>query len=302
MDSKLEAKMNMYDAVLAHCNANPLIVNSVPAFQTAVTTFRDIFEDLTDATQAEIQIISGITVDKAEQRKTLVQLAFDMAGQIFAFASATDNHILKGQVSYVFSDLNRLKDELLAPACQNILAAANANAVALVPYGVTAAKITELDDAISDYAAAVPGPRNAVSQRAAITNTIKDLFKSGDEMLKEQLDKLVIQFKTTEPEFYNAYKNNRVLLDPAVSSTQVAGTVVSQSGNIPLNGVTITVTGQDYTTTSDNLGEYKLKIPAPGTYEIKFSKPDYFENTIENITVTLGQTTPLDVSLQATPS
>jgi len=63
MNSKQEAKLNMYDAVLTHCQANAAIVATVPAFQTAVDAFEDIVDDLRTAAQNELQAISGFTED-----------------------------------------------------------------------------------------------------------------------------------------------------------------------------------------------------------------------------------------------
>ena len=41
------------------------------------------------------------------------------------------------------------------------------------------------------------------------------LIDLGDGLLTDQLDKLVLQFKDSEPEFYNNYTNARVIVDNA---------------------------------------------------------------------------------------
>lgn len=302
MNSKQEAKLNMYDAVLTHCENNSAIVATVPAFQTAVDAFEDIVDDLRNAAQNELQAISGYTQDKTQQRADLIELTLDVAGAIHAYATSVDNLVLKEQVKLVYSDLNRLKDELLGPACTNILDAANNNAAAIVPFGVTAAKITALDDAIEDYLSAVPAHRNAVSNRSSVGEQIKQLFKDGDALLKNQLDKLALQFKATEPNFYNSYRNNRIILDAATSSTQVSGVVTEQGTNNPLENVTITVVDQSYTTVTDSSGEYNLKIPVPGEYDIVFTKTGYQAQTFENVELTLGQNTDLDVVMNFIPT
>lgn len=302
MDSRQEAKLNMYDAVLAHCDANAAIVATVVAFQNAVNDFEDIVDDLRTAAQNEVQAITGFTADKNAQRQDLIDITVDVAGSIYAYASAQDNLILKDQVKINPSDLTRMKDELLGPVCTNILDAANANAAALVDYGVTAAKITALDDAIEDFVSAVPAPRNAVSNRVSIAEQIKQLFKDGDQLLKERLDKLALQFKTTQPNFYTAYRSNRVILDAATSATQVSGIVRDAFTNNPLSGVAIQVVDQSYSTTTNGAGEYTLKIPVPGEYNITFTKENYQVKTEENVDVTLGQTTDLDVTLTQIPT
>lgn len=302
MNANQESKLNMYDAVLAHLNANAAIVATVPAFQTAADNFEDIVDDLRTAAQNEILAISGFTQDKTQQRADLIELTLDVAGAIHAYAASVDNLVLKDQVKLVYSDLNRLKDELLGPACSNILDAANANAAAIVPFGVTAAKITSLEDAIDDYVSAVPAHRNAVSNRTSLGEQIKQLFKDGDNLLKNQLDKLAIQFKSTNPNFYNSYRSNRIILDAATSSTQVSGIVREQGSNNPLSGVQVQVDNETYVTTTNSSGEYILKIPVPGEYNITFSKEGYQTQTQEEIEITLGQTTSLDITLNQNPT
>ncbi len=39
MNSKQEAKLNMFDAVLTHCKKNAAIILTVPAFQIALVLF-----------------------------------------------------------------------------------------------------------------------------------------------------------------------------------------------------------------------------------------------------------------------
>lgn len=302
MNSKQEARLNMYDAVLAHCDANAAIVATVPAFQTAVNNFEDIVDDLRQAAQDEISATTGYALDKAEQRKNLSQLTLDMSGAIYAYAASVNNLVLREQVHITPSDLLRLKDELLGPACSNIVDAANANAAALVPFGVTAAKITVLEDAIDDYISAVPAPRNAVANRASIAESIRQYFKSADELLKKQIDKLAVQFQSTHPNFYNAYRSNRVILDPASSATQVSGTVTDQWTNNPVADVIIQVVDQAYSTTTNSDGEYILKIPVPGEYNITFSKTGYVTKTEEDVEVTLGGNTSLDIILNQNPT
>lgn len=302
MTSRQEAKLSMYDAVLAHCNANGTIVASVPAFETAIDDLEDIVEDIRQASQDELHATGGYTDNKTEQRQILSTITLDVASAIFAFATSNNDLVLKEQVNINSSYLQRQRDEVLGSVCNNILIIGNANAAALIPFGVTAAKLTQLNTAISNYNIAVPGHRNAVSNRVSVKGSMKELFKDADMLLKERADKLAVQFKTAEPDFYYAYKNNRIIIDSPTSNTQVSGTVTILAGGAPLAGVLITVTGQAYTTTTDADGNYTLKIPVPGDYELVFTKSSYVPQTQSNVSLTLGETTDLDISLESLPA
>jgi hypothetical protein len=61
----------------------------------------------------------------------------------------------------------------------------------------------------------------------------------------------------------------------------------------------VQVVGQSYSATSDGSGAYKVKIPIPGTFNIKFSKSGFAGKTIDNVEIKLGQSTSLNVQLDA---
>ena len=87
-------------------------------------------------------------------------------------------------------------------------------------------------------------------------------------------------------------------------SGQTPLTTYAVSGNVtggegaPLAGVTVTATPGDYTTTTDNLGEYSLELPN-GTYTLTFSKDGYTTET-KNVTVSNNPIPNQNVTMQVT--
>lgn len=293
MERKSEAKLNMYRAVANHCNANPAIIATVPAFQTAVTALNANISTMLSTAQMEVQVISGITADKSQLKQSLAQQAADIAAIVFAFASSSGNNTLKEQVKFSFREILRIKDDLIAPTCLNIHNAANTNLAALVGYGITAATLTAFNNAISSFSAAVPSPRNAVSLRAAYKKDLTNLIKQTDKLLKEQLDKLSVQFKTPNPDFFNAYKSNRIIIDPGAAGTQIKGKVISAANSKGIKDVKVEIVGNGLSDLSTNTGRFMIKPGAAGTYSIKLSKTGFQDNTVAGIIVQTGQ--PADV-------
>ena len=167
----------------------------------------------------------------------------------------------------------------------------------MAPYGITAASVTAFTNAINEYTTAVPSPRNAVSQRAAYVQSLKSLFKEADDILKNQLDKLAVQFKATQPQFLNAYKNNRVIIDAPASATQIKGKVTNGDGTTPVFGAVVELLGKPITTTTNSRGNYNLKSLEPGTYQVKFSKPGLQDFISPMVEVKQGKATKQDASL-----
>lgn len=301
MTSRQEAKLNMYHAVITHCDANAGIIAGVTAFTSSLATFKLKVTGIDDTAQLEAEIISGIATDKKVLRTTLSQQAADIAALVFAYAKSTSNNTLAEAVDYSKSELGGLRDDELAPAAQNIHDAANTNLVALAPYGITAPTLTAFQTMITSYTDAVPKPRNAAAQKKTYSATLVTLFEEADAILKDQMDKIVVQFKTSHPDFYSTYKNNRVILDAPVSNSQAAGLIIDASTNDPVFGVTVTVDGQPYSGNSGPTGEYGVKIPAPGVYTLIFTKTGYQPLQQTNVIISLGQTTTKNVELTPAP-
>lgn len=120
MNTKQEAKLNMYRATEKHCDDNAAIIASTIAFQNAFNNFKTKIAAIVSTTQQKDLALTGITVDKSSSKQTLCPLMAETAGIIYAFASATANNTLKQEVNFSNTALLKTKDDQLAPRCQNI--------------------------------------------------------------------------------------------------------------------------------------------------------------------------------------
>lgn len=300
MTSRNEAKLNMYRAVKQICDDNATIVAANAAFLASFNAFKANLSSLISAVTAEGQIITGISADKFVLKRNLCQTTADIAAVVFAYATATANNSLKDAVNFSYSNLLKIKDDLLAPACQNIYLVANTNATALVPYGITAGMLSGLQAAISDYSAIVPKPRVAKSVRSSTRKTIDQLVKDIDTLLADQLDKLLVTLKATKPEFYHAFKAARVIIDPSTTTTQLKGIIVDQDSKLPVAGVHVEVNGEVITRVKSNkAGRFVAKPLVHGTYLVTLTADGYEPCTIPNVAIVMGHINKLDIELHA---
>jgi hypothetical protein len=131
----------------------------------------------------------------------------------------------------------------------------------------------------------------------ALTQQLKSLFKQGDAQLKSSMDKLMLNFKSTDKEFFDTYTSAREIMDAATSSTNITGTVTDSKTSKPVRGVSIAVDGKPYSAISNSKGKYILKIPVPGVYTIKFIKEGYQDKMEKGIEVAIGKSTTLNVTM-----
>ncbi|CAN5368581.1 hypothetical protein BH10ACI1_BH10ACI1_20340 [soil metagenome] len=214
LEARQEAKLNMYEVVEMLCDANPTIIATIVAFVAAYNEFKALIANINTAAQLSSAVLTGIAADKKVSKLGLSQIAAKIAGQIFAYSAKNGNNTLKAAVNFSVSDLSRMKDGELAALCQTIHDKGIENKDVLTDYGVTTAKLAELQAAINAYAESVPKPRTAITERSTTKANIKQMFKDADSVLLEQMDKLVEDFAEDFPDFVSNYKNARIIVDP----------------------------------------------------------------------------------------
>ncbi len=168
------------------------------------------------------------------EKKSLCTSASTVAAAGFAYATLINDAALAAKFKFSYTALFKQFDEELGPAVQNIHDDANAIVVALTAFGITPAILTSLQNAKNNYTAKVEAPRNAVAQRKAYKTQLVTLFKETITLLKTQLDKLALQLKATEPDFFITYTNNRTIVNEPTSHTEAAGTAKDSVTNAAL--------------------------------------------------------------------
>ncbi|CAN5542538.1 hypothetical protein BH10ACI1_BH10ACI1_26700 [soil metagenome] len=297
MEARQEAKLTMFRTVELHCDNNPAIIGLVVAFQTVFAIFKAKIVEIINATQLVDLSLQGITADKTNRKQNLAQMAADIAGINFAFASANGNLMLKQEMNLKFNKLITTRDDQLAPRCQNIYARATENLEALRDYGIQAPQLAAFQTAINEYQAVTPKPRTAVSQRKAQNANLRRLFKEADAILNDQMDRLVVNFRVSNPDFVAQYFSNRQIIDPATTTTQLRGKVTAKSDGAPIHNAEITVVELSKTVNTNITGNYSIKPIANGKYTIRVIKPDFNDFEIFEFEVKLGDVTTLNVAL-----
>lgn len=233
LNARQEVKLNMYDVVVVKCDENAAVVNKTPALADALDEFKTKVASIHDAAPTSAAVITGFATDKTTHKKTVSELTSFVAGKIYAYAAKTKNPVLKEASDFSLSDLKRTKDGEFAARCQTIHDLGAANIAALADFGLTNASLTELQAAIDSYAASAPKPRAALTDRVTVKFNIRKLFFEADEILAEQMDKIVESMSKTEPDFVNTYFAARVILDPKQKKKKPDGTNTGGENNPP---------------------------------------------------------------------
>lgn len=299
MNAKQEAKFTMYRTSEQILDANNALTAAITALTTAIDAFKAIIVQIGETNELVGANLTGIAADKGNSKQFLAGFASDIAAIIKAFASATKNPTLKAEVDFSVSKLIRLRDESLAPVCRLIHTRAVENAAALKNFGITDVKISQLDTAITEYTAKTQNPRTAVVNRRTQTANLIQLFKQADEILKEQIDGLMKNFRTSNPDFYNNYTNAREIVEAHKTVTQLKGTVMDANDEKPIKGAVVTIVELGKSKTTNLNGEYSFKPAENGTFTLKIEKEGYAPYQKEELEIKTGHIIHWHASLTA---
>ena len=289
MDANEESKISMMSVVKQHLDANPDIVAKIPAFSDACLLFKAKVIDINNEMKKESAKNKGFAIDKTDSKKELATAATAFAAGVFAFASATSDKVLKEKVNFTFSELLKTKDDELGPKIAMIITVATENIGQLEPYGINQGSLTDMAAQLESYQEKVPAPRNAAVLKKTVRSTITTLIKEADLILKEQMDKTALLLKTKYPEFYESYKSSRILIDPAVTTTQLKGSAKLKADGSVLQNVSVTIDGTQFNAMTDEKGAFVIKNIPFGNYTVTATYAGHQTNAALPVKVKRGQ-------------
>lgn len=166
--------------------------------------------------------ITGAAKDKKREEEELEQAAFTVGSALVEWFLAQNDEASGQQVNLPLSAWQRLRDQALVQKArlardlaQGVVA--GPQSAAAVAYGITAAAVTALTGEIADYDALLTAPQQKIAGRKASTRQFRTRFNAVEAKF-ESLDRLVVQFRTTEAgrDLIAALVTSRVIRDLGV--------------------------------------------------------------------------------------
>lgn len=213
MLDRQENKLTMFEAVISLLDANTAKTAVVAAFAATYNMFKNFVTEIKAKDVEKSGATTGKTSTKNADKEALISAVMLVGSAISALGAATNNNQLKEGGKVTRSELNDIRDTLLVTKAQGVHDLTNGNAAALAPYGITVAVITDLNTKITNYNNSLGARESSVAQQVGATTQVKSLFKKADKQLTEQIDLIMESFAGSDPQFYDEYKQARVIYD-----------------------------------------------------------------------------------------
>jgi hypothetical protein len=312
ISKKLTNRMNMYAVVLASYLAHTGLFVAFPAIAAFFGNLQTMYADLESLVQQKLLIITGLARDKKATKELLVKLLLNVSGAIYSYAHAVGNNELKDSVNYCKSDLTLMKDAAFIAACHNIWQIATDHAADIAGYGVDANMLITLSTSTDLYAKKRPKPWEAIKHRSSLTSKIIEQDSAITDLLKNNIDKSILNMETDNPLFVADYFNSREIVDAGLrhdtprdnpdALAYLALNITDTEGN-PLEDAVLILTGDDitYVEETDEDGDGLFDGVKSGDYILTISV--YGKKTIEKqISFAANDEFDLDIIMETDPS
>ena len=203
----------MFESVQLVLTNHSQIFNQLPDLVAAMQRLNDNIQQIAQYRQVQETDNSGLTETKIDLRANLITRELQLSAALKSYAISTNNKELKTKADYTKSNLSQAADPVLYDIGILLVNLATPLQPELNKYFITVEKLAEVNALIAEFHAAIPQKRVANSVSKVSTLNIGEIFNTVSKMLKDEMDVLMLLFAESEPDFYNAYKNARLILD-----------------------------------------------------------------------------------------
>jgi len=303
MNTDQSNHLDMYRAVHKHCTLiqantnNQAITNTVPAFAQGIIVLSAKIGFIETTSAQQEQAITGVTLNKEALRLILIDVTLSVISPVRAYAVSISDNDLEEQMNFSRSDLAALSVAKISQTAENLLSIINPLLPNLAPFGIAQANLNAWQTAITNYKNKMEDPRIAIVHRKTLTSELEKLFTDTNTLCNKTLDPLAINFKTTQPHFYEDYINSREIIDLGTRHAKIIGKVKSASGN-PIYQAEVKVNEQALTARTDTAGDYLHEpVSAPTVVTLTATAPLFKSKTTPPIDLSSGQTLTQDFDL-----
>lgn len=240
MTSNQENKVSMYYKVRTFfANNQATIAANVTALPAMLADFNTRLTALSEHDIEATTNISGYATQKTALRGNMRDRCLEVAGALKAFFFAEKDNVMYEKVSINKSTLDKSRDTDALFKCKSMYIIAHANAASILPYGVSAAKLTALNDAIEGYEAFIQNPRDQRSLATAAGQKVdKDITEIDDLLVV--VDGMMDSQASDFPALYTQYKLDRAIDDESAGNRSAPEIAVTIAPNTIQSIYTIT--------------------------------------------------------------
>lgn len=233
----------MYKGVSVFLTDNASIISGNAVIVGLQTQLNNNITSISDADTGQLHDNTGTTADKSAAKTALIDVLVKNAAAGYGYAASRDNNTLKEACHLTESALGDLSDANLYAAAVDLYNTLNPIIGSLSGWGIVPADLTTQQTAANTFNGHIGVPQAARAISHAATQTLPDLFTNTSKLLDEQMDRAMLQYKTSNPDFYKQYKVVRKLPGTAVHHYGTIHCIALTAAGAVVAGTHFAITG-----------------------------------------------------------
>lgn len=206
------ARHSSNQLVVKEARSHAQTTNKIQCFADAINRLDAINGEVDELMRQQAKTISGATDEKNNSRTTLIDWMMVFSGGCYSHAVLRNDVRMMAKTDIAVSKIDRKGREGLLVEARNLLEIArNIPTEQLAVVGLSADDVAAFAASIVTFDELKSAPREAVLDRSVYTEHLSTLFAESNTLCQTVLDKLVIQFRRIDPDFYLKYKSARIL-------------------------------------------------------------------------------------------
>ncbi len=213
MTSEQSNKYGMYMATANLLKSSIAKTQAIPAFAASYTKLDTLVAQIAEKDKERMGKTPGKHAVRDEAEDALVTAVMIVSSGLMAMARAKGNTQLREAAYVRESRMRHARSTEQINTAKLVYDLGVANKVDLVPFAVTESMLEDLKARIAAYEAAIKELASGIAERVGARTAVSDLFVQADEVIKEEIDRMMQVFRVTDPELYNDYRAARVIKD-----------------------------------------------------------------------------------------
>ncbi|OFX74435.1 MAG: hypothetical protein A2X12_08700 [Bacteroidetes bacterium GWE2_29_8] len=298
MNDKQENFLTMCKNVLNYLSSYVEIWGDNVVFSASRSALEVNISQINEFRNMQMVVIKGFAVDKLRKRELVCKSLMFIIGRIQSYSAVVGNIGLSKDLNYSYRSLIRMRDSLLGGIVSDVLLHANILLSELNVYGVNSVVLDDLRALYLSYESVLGRPRVAIANRKTATDRLKKLIRDTSRVLCMRLDRDVEVFMFSHPDFYNGYRNVRLIVDNVGHKVKIRGVVRDFVTGGVIRGVLVSLVEKDFSVKTSKYGVFSFKGLEPMSYCLDFKKRGYKDDFLGAVKVESDKMTRVDVKMK----
>ncbi|MEQ8472944.1 MAG: hypothetical protein RIC35_17250 [Marinoscillum sp.] len=213
LETRQTNRFQMMLAVQSFMDSNQSTWTAIPIIENFKTSLDDQVLGIKEQLQASGTDTRGMTANKNQLKEQIADKTAALSGALAAFAAVTGANDVKANGYLTKTQVASMRDVNLPEEITRFISMVKESLAELADYGISEAQVTDLESSVDDFRELIGQPRMIRSQASTAKREANTLINDAITLLNDKLDKILLQFKFTNPTFYDGYERARVIVD-----------------------------------------------------------------------------------------